>query len=201
MALFNEIQVGRFNAVLHKLFDMKEGAPSPQVASEIMPVITLESDRPEWAFLANERLCYGGSAQNAVAGELSHIQLLNRSSDALVVVKEIRVQSPGGATFLTIGNVDAVFPGASVQLSSGFTDSRLSRTANRTAAQIWRQTNAASLLDNALYNFYSDGYHRLTFPIVLTANRGIGVRTTSVNEILGVQFVWTERFIEDSETR
>lgn len=39
MALFNEIQVGRYNRLLQKLFSMKGGAPAPQVASEIVPVL------------------------------------------------------------------------------------------------------------------------------------------------------------------
>ena len=56
MARFNEIQVGRFNAVLHKLLDMKEGAPAPQLSGDVIPTLVLENDRPEWIFLGAERL-------------------------------------------------------------------------------------------------------------------------------------------------
>ncbi len=54
MALVNEIQVGRLNAILHKLLSMKEGAPSPVIAPELVGAIVLETEREEWKFLGGE---------------------------------------------------------------------------------------------------------------------------------------------------
>ena len=42
MALFNEIQVGRYSRYLQKLLAMKGGPPSPTLASDIVPVIEIE---------------------------------------------------------------------------------------------------------------------------------------------------------------
>jgi len=58
--MVNEIQVGRFNGILHKLLAMKEGAPAPTLAPEILAAIVLEADRPEYAFLGGTQLGIGG---------------------------------------------------------------------------------------------------------------------------------------------
>ncbi len=90
MARFNEIQVGRYNAILHKLLDMKEGAPAPQLSADVVPALVLEQERPEWAFLSGEKLMSGYTSQAASAGNVCNVQLWNPGgSGVLCVVEQI----------------------------------------------------------------------------------------------------------------
>jgi len=70
----SQIQTGRFSNLMRRYLGMKGVTEvTPELAPEISPVFILESQRPEWEFLKNEKLMsfvFGGvgvAAQNAVA--------------------------------------------------------------------------------------------------------------------------------------
>lgn len=84
MSQFNEILEGKLNQLLAARFAMQTGTPSPTLAPEIMPVVVLESDRPEWARLRQE-LPFGGSGTVAgVAATNSWVALRNPAGSRIL---------------------------------------------------------------------------------------------------------------------
>ena len=204
MALFNEIQVGRYSALLQRLFAIKGAAPSPQLSSEIMPTFPLEVDRPEWKYLANERLCWGVGAQAAVAGERSHVQLVNPTQSSALMVIERLLIAPTGGTTVRIGHMDSPMSGGGVaQAASGFRDSRLARGSQVSSGQVWTGSDAAVLVTSQLHNVGFTGTPNPGFvmehSIVLTPGTGLGLACFTVNIPLSVNFAWRERKLEPDE--
>lgn len=204
MALVNEILVGRFNSILNKLLGMKEGAPSPQVSSDIVPTIPLEVDRPEWRYLANERLCWAGVVRAAVAAQNSSILLYNPSgSNVIAVVTNVQPALNAGQTVYA-GHYDLnpVVAGWS-QAGSGLRDSRFSRTTQITTCQTYTLAQVGVAVTTILwrYNMYGQPCPPIPFPIILTPGTGLAVAASAVNNTLDCSFAWTERALEPSELR
>ena len=193
----NEIQVARYSGLLHKLLDMKEGAPSPTLATDIFPMLALESDRPEWAFLAGERLCFMQWHDAAVVAEYSSLGLRNPvASGVLVVVESMNVMiATGGYALGMRGNstVDAANPGRT----------RDSRTAAQaTAAQMVERTQgtvpAYPMWTGAVIS-NTNGFSE--FPVILTPGWELMIWNATVNSNITVAFTWRERALGSSETR
>lgn len=99
----NEVLSGRYNAILHKLLSMKEGAPAPTLAPEILPVIVLEDDRPEWAFLAGERLLSVSHQQAGGVGLAPFLALTNPvGSGVILVIEQVIFSVQGGSSSLSL---------------------------------------------------------------------------------------------------
>jgi len=202
MALFNEINVGRYNAILHKLLGMKEGAPSPQVSGDVFPVLGLEMDRPEWKFLGGERLAYSGSYLAAVASKYHQTWLWNPpGSGALCVVEHLdaSVHGSGGLVGLRDHNVEP--SGASkTAVSSVARDYRYGIVA--TSIGFYYQTELALVGTRRLVSSTTaSARYDLPGPIVLPPGYGVGFGTEAVNQILSANAFWRERPLEASETR
>jgi len=194
----NEIQVGRYSALLHKLLDMKEGAPSPTLATDIFPVMVLETDRPEWKFLAGERLCFMRWYDNATAGEYSVIGIRNPAGSGVLLVTESILVAPNAAGDWSMGirgntTVDATNPGRT----------RDTRTAAQTTTgQIIELTQVGvpaypmyqgSILANDPWLF--------EVPVVLTPGWELVIWPGAQNVSMECSFAWRERPLESSETR
>src|SRR5258708_15192493 len=87
MARFNEILAGRYNRFLQKLFQLKGGPPSAQLASEVMPVFPFFTGRENrvlegWNTFAFAR------AQVAVAGITPVVRLRNPSASNVICIFE-----------------------------------------------------------------------------------------------------------------
>src|SRR5215469_96 len=87
MARFNEILVGRYNRHFQKLLSMKGEPPAPQLASEIVPGLSLFSGVEErylqgWNRNAVPDFVTGGAAQQA------GIRLRNPKTSGVVAVLE-----------------------------------------------------------------------------------------------------------------
>lgn len=88
MAIFNEILEGQLNQILVKRLGMKGGAPSPALNPEIWPGLVLESDRPEWKFLASERQFGSSFLETGTAGQLTVGGISNPGTSGCLVVIE-----------------------------------------------------------------------------------------------------------------
>jgi len=204
MALFNEIQAGRFSALLQKLCSIKGAAPAPQLAGEIIPTLPLEVDRPEWKYLAGERLCWGTATQAAVAGENAHVGLFNLPQSGLLAVTELINIRPAAAASVYMGHLDTLFSGGgTAQAAHGFRDSRLPRGPQTSTAVLYTKSNAGSLLTTNLFRVYQLSTNQagiqLGFPIVLGPGSGFVVVCATVNTELRVSMAWRERKIEQDE--
>ena len=200
MALLNEIQTGRVNAILHKMFDMKEGAPAPQLSGDVVATIALEQDRPEWEFLGGGRLCAGNTDLAAQAGELGAIALWNPAGSNTLLVLEQVVVGNFSASLINQGWITTA-------LSSGgqhaFRDSRSGIESTSATGQVTYQTAAGVSIQTIVLKHAcgSVGINSLLAPVVISPGFGWSVVDTAANQRHTVNFFWRERQLEPSETR
>ena len=197
----NEIQVGRFSALLHKLLDMKEGAPSPTLATDIFPVLALQSDAPEWKYLAGERLGSGRWTDGATAGEYSHIGLRNPvGSKTLVVIEQTVITS-----LVSVGYSFGIRVNAAVDAANAMRcrDSRwVDSGGPSTVAQMVEVTQAgAGIYPQFELRILADTSAIVPVSWVLSAGYELLVHPNSGNQPCTIAFVWSERYLEQSETR
>lgn len=102
MAQPNEILRPGLNSILTKSLGMKEGAPSPILGPEIMPVMVLETERPEWLFLANEfRVATGVTAIGGIGTQNVVLQIRNPAgSNVLAIIERATMSWAANATTL-----------------------------------------------------------------------------------------------------
>lgn len=205
MGLTNEVQVGRFNGILHKLFAMKEGAPAPVLMPELLAGIILENDRPEYHFLAGAHLGMGGISSSGVVGELSFGLLANPvDSGALVILERFYSSVTAGSTIFW--QVFAgVAPGTATARNTR--DTRL--TINLAAGQqtglvgtVRFGSSAVSLITAAggMYRAVTDAYQE-ELVVILAPGTYIIWEDNTANEGLVMHYIWRERALEPSETR
>jgi hypothetical protein len=203
MGLANEVQVGRFSHLLERLLSMKGELATQQLAPELLPVLCLENDRPEWAALANERLCYGGGAQGAVAGEFAAVQLVNPPTGDTLMVLDRMIISPFSADSLSFGAINTLFSGGGVSLgNTAFRDGRLTQGVDTTRGIVASQTSVGFPMTGVMsINPVAANLLPIDmpFPYVMQPGRGIGVAVAAVNVALIVAFFWRERKLEASE--
>lgn len=116
MAVFNEILAGRFNRGLNKLFSMKGPAPSPQLASEIMPVLPLFFGN-EARFLEGWQRYSMNARFPATAAVSSFLRFRNpKNSLAIAVIEQVSFSFPAAGFDEWVVRMDLVnssdFPGA-----------------------------------------------------------------------------------------
>lgn len=80
--------VGRFNRLLQRLLEIKADPPAPDLAGEIMPVIVLEGDRPEWLYLMGHRLIAVGFSLGAAAGQPNLIRVRNPAASGVIATAD-----------------------------------------------------------------------------------------------------------------
>lgn len=203
MAMQNEVQVGRYQHLLERLLSMKGEIAQQQLAPEILPILVLESERPEWKALANERLCVGGAFAAATVGQFSVVQLWNPAPARTLVVVDSLIVNPQQAGFILLSHWDTGASGGSaVAGSRGFRDGRLPRGGASTAALTFGYTNAARPGTSIASLYFSAApFNSQVIPLsfVLTPGRGLAVESVVVNNAISAYFNWRERKIEDSE--
>lgn len=207
MPLPNEIQTGRLNAILHKLLGITEGAPAPSLAPDVFSMLALEVDRPEWKFLAGERLCCASKYLAAGgAGQYTSFILWNPAgSGILAVVTRIFNHLGAAATYVVRAN--ATEPSgagyASAASYRGLRDFRYapSPTAKPTCL-LYYQTTASPAGINVLGQWrIGAGGEIRDIDVVLPPGTGLSCENSTVNTEASVGFFWRERALEPSETR
>jgi hypothetical protein len=200
--MLNEIQIGRFNGILHKLLDMKEGAPAPTLATDIFPMLGLEMDRPEWKFLAGENLAAGSRTDAAVAGQTSHVGLQNPAGSGVLVIVEklILIGASGNEMRVCMQQgTQADATGYGVKLD---TRGWPSATAWTPVATLFDYTNATAIGTIATVQRIGPELQRIAeYPMILKPGTRCVVRQSAVNLACQVSFVWRERVLSPSETR
>jgi hypothetical protein len=204
----NEIQIGRWGNILHKLLAMKEGNPAPILAPEVIPTVVLEAERPEWNFLANVVNAWGFVDQAAAVGQVAQCGILNPvGSNVLAVLESVSVSKVDANQFrlYVLFQDNAVTPtrgsyrdfrfgrrgGASTDLQGGSTT-----LFNTSSVAIPTNSRQVAL-------FWHDSVVNVDIPldVVLPPNSILFVANVSSNEFLAASFRWRERALEPSETR
>lgn len=203
MALVNEVLVGRPNAILHKLLNMKEGAPSPQLSPDLQAVLVLENDRPEFKFLGGETLGMGFGDAAAGAANYSHVGLINPvGSGVLVVVERVLLAltaagSIGQIGLQAIGATAWSTAHAYMRDTRGYPASGSGQTSALTGTFVGADLGAAHgyLWQQPL------GANRIDLDMVLSPGFVALVRPGTVNQRCVATWFFRERPIELSETR
>lgn len=205
MALMNEIQVGRYKQLLEQLLAMKGEIATQQLSPELLPVLVLGNDRPEWAALAGERLCVGGAQAAAVAAENVTIQLMNIPTSSVIITLEGIQVSPHQTGLHLYGNWDTLASGgAAASASYGNRDGRFARGAQATQGVVYTYHQVGSPITDVLGRLSWGSANALAplwlpMPYVLTPGRGFAITCNTVNVALTCTFLWRERKLEPSE--
>lgn len=86
-----EIQGGRWDNLLRRLFPVKGGSIAPALAPEIQPHVSVQDFLPEMHYLVGEKLGMGWMARAASAGNYGVIQLVNPDdSGVLAIIEEMQ---------------------------------------------------------------------------------------------------------------
>lgn len=204
MAYPNEVQVGRFNAMLYKMFSMEEGSPAPQLTGEIIPAVILENDRPEYKFLGGEHLMTVGAQITSAVSNFAQLQLYNPAgSGALVILEQIefclasaglwgiyvtQTELAGGApTSLTTFKRDSRFGGATA--AGGVANVAITTHTAIVGARLFVARDAANATNARRFEY------------VLSPGYGLTLTTVNTNIDVGANIQWRERFLEQSESR
>lgn len=110
--MYNGVGDPGLSQILDKRLMLPGGAAAPAVAPELFPCVVLESDRPEYQFLANQgRYGRGTSVGAGGAGTRATAALYNPSdSNTLVVIERITAAAASGLLVFAIQNVGAAAP-------------------------------------------------------------------------------------------
>lgn len=214
----NEIQRGGLNSILRRTLNIKgDLPPSSVVGAEIVPVLPLEVDRPEWGYLNEERHLLGETNPGAAAGVFACGMLeVPTQTDLLVVVEKITVQL--AATNANFRQILLHIAGPATGIGSLITtnlaqDSTVARdmryVSSKTAAigfgttRLWHGqaavTGGTFLLDiNVQQGQFRDFCER-TGPLVLLPGWKLMCWDTQTNEIMCVCYSFRERLLQPNE--
>jgi len=200
----NEIQVGRFNAILHKVLGMGDGAPAPVLATEIFPTIQLEGDRPEWAFLGGVRNCSGYFVSVGQAGVFSHVGIRNPTASSVgITVRTVHVHGDTGNApfafsggFRRLSTIDVESPRypADTRWSPGAAPAR-------TVGHMVTRKQAAATGNASIGGKVNIGHATIRDPFVILPGWELMFWPEVVNKTIYVYAWWSERTLDLNETR
>lgn len=209
-----EIKQPQLSEVLRRRL-MSDGSPS--LSDTWVPTFVLESERPEWAYLANEQRLSGVIELNNTPGTVTfNTQLKNPSnSGMLVILEKIQLIHSGLAAFGPSSDYVMRYDTdlANLHLVSFQRDARYDFGTGgnrRGAAQLRSQIVAAPGVNIGLmiYNFgFTTGTNPFygaiwDVPLILPPGTGYGTslagQTASRNDV-AVTYFWRERQMASSE--
>ncbi len=203
MARYNEIQVGRYNRYLQKLLSMKGEVPAPQLGSEISTFIQLfhgvENRYLEgWDRFANL------ITQGGIAAIFSAVRMRNPSGSNVIAVFEKLSVFAGGTMLVDLQRATTTLDLSSIVVNppGQNLDSRARPFQTLIAS---RSAAVAPFGLNQIQQQFIPTNPSVDF--ILTVNSEIPLlpgdaiqfigETAAVN--LTANFLWRERFLEDSE--
>lgn len=192
----SKIEVGRYSELLRKLLSMKGVEQvSGELSPEISPVFILESERPEWEFLKNEKLMSSVFGLSAVAAQNSVYRLRNPAASGVVAVISAFMLSVGVASEVLAerdddnGNLGTVLPTVS-------RDTRL--PVLNASALIASQGNNVALSGEAWWTaqILADTSIPQLLTFVLSEGQEIDLLTINVNVRIRGWVHWRERRLD-----
>ena len=197
-----KIGTGRYSELLGRLLGQSGVLEvAGELSPEISPVFVLESDRPEWLFLSNQRLMSAGGIVAAVALSPSFLRLRNPTgSNVIAVIERGTIASP-----TTIADAVITFGTAAADRANGQTvatrDSRwgtLSSGALKASSD--NAASAGTQIDRL--NLLALSPHRIqAFPIIMLPGSHLDVGTNDQNATVIVMVHYREREIGKFEIR
>src|SRR6266478_6214976 len=207
MAKFNEILAGRYNRFLQKLFQLKGGPPSAQLASEVMPTFPFFNGR-ENRWLEGWNTFALARAQVAVGGITPVVRLRNPPTSNIVAIFERLLvfnfnttSAPILRSGPTVTDLPTVFSLGNKRLDPrGAIDSQLITSENSGAGGVLLQ---ARLQGNTGALTFFDFIISSIVEIPLLPGDAIEIDQNGVGAGAGttMSFLWRERALEDSELK
>ena len=207
MAKFNEILAGRYNRFLQKLFQLKGGPPSAQLASEVMPTFPFFNGR-ENRWLEGWNTFALARAQVAVGGITPVVRLRNPPTSNIVAIFERLLvfnfnttSAPILRSGPTTTDLPTVFVLGNKRLDPrGAIDSQLITSENSGAGGVLLQ---ARLQGNTGALTFFDFIISSIGEIPLLPGDAIEIDQNGVGAGAGttMSFLWRERALEDSELK
>jgi len=205
MAIFNEILVGRFNKAMQRIFGIKASAPLRQLGGEVMPVTTIFRGAEDRYLEGWNRFAWSVQV-GPNAAQTNGIRLRNpANSNLIAVIERLSIVSPnGGNVFLSAGDSNpdletiAVFAPMPLDNRQGAALSHTSSLVASTSAlspvlqRIIFQTAGVTSGENSLIPD-----ENVEIPMLPT--RSLTVQQATVNTIIVANFLWRERYLEESE--
>lgn len=203
MALFNEILVGSYNRALQKLTGIKGGVPSPQLASEIIPVLPIKSGVENDYLFSWENYSLVTSIGPSV-GNASGIRIRNPvGSNIIAVLKKVVMLTTVADNVIIVSYalvsagdmLSAVSPGRALDTRVRPSSTCIVSADAPPAVPANTNIMAFALLAATDRDLINADCHQLP----LLPGSHYQVTTNTVNTILRVTFYWKERFLEESE--
>jgi hypothetical protein len=206
LAKYNEIQVGRYNRYLQKLFSMKGPAALTQLSPEMMPVLPLFHGVENRYLEGWDR--FGFSLFSAaVVGQLSAVRFRNPAGSNVIAVFElITCQSGPNAGPLSDQPFVAVNQNQNANLGTlnlanqSVLDKR-SRPLSTLITSSGQQTGGGVAIIQTTYgangfaNFINYEHQQIT----VLPGTSLDVIGNVLNQAITPSAIWRERFLEDSE--
>jgi len=202
MAGLNQIQGGRWDGFLRRIFPIKERSIAPVLAPELVGYVTVQEWEDDLFWARDERLAWADIRLAGVASQFAHAQLLNPAgSDALVILEKIFVDTSSTGV-VSIAALTGALP-SGVRAASSPRDQRFQAipSIGATVAQPITVSNVA-LLGSASNAEVITGdlfTHEFKLGTILPPGESVVIRNTQVNKILGVTWFWRERTAEGTE--
>ncbi len=200
MAIFNEILVGRYNRALQKLFAIKGSPPLRQLGGELLPVISIFRGVEDRYLESWDRFGIVMQAAGGV-GQFSAVRIRNPAGSNVIAVFE-KILLTGNAVqqyqaVLGVQGSDLTPVGSSgIRLDARGRQSPqliLSNSTNFVAAG----TNLFILSGQSSVNY--DYIWDENQEIALLPGDALTISTNVVNVNIVCNFMWRERFLEESE--
>src|SRR5262249_2182024 len=102
MAVFNEINVGRFNRYLQKLLQIKGGPPVPSLAGEISPALSIDVEADTWYLQSWEQFAQYSSVAAGGIGTNAAAVLRNPVASGIIAILDSIESANSGAALSAI---------------------------------------------------------------------------------------------------
>jgi len=204
MGFLNQIQGGRWDEELRRLFSMKQGAVSPTVAAELVAAIILEDDRPENFALAGVRICSAPFDRPAVASQFTMCQIFNPAgSGVLGIVTSVRTGSSNDGDLIGFIGTTALstLHNNEVKLDTRLIDPAVGATF-RPTLKGRVETAVGSVAGTAFAQIRSVGAvapELVAHAVMLRPGFGLFTRPEAVNRLNKTTMYWYERPLNPSE--
>ncbi len=200
--VLNQINGGRWDNFLRRMFPIKEQSIAPVIASELVGMVIVQEWEPELFKLRDEALAIAYTEVGAVAAQLGHVQLFNPAGSASLITLEKVIFFVTVDSTLQIAYEPGIMAG-SIQAASAFRDQRFSPTPNIgiTIGQP-RFVSSVPVIGTATISKVQvilAPSLEWKLDMVISPGQSVVVRHQTVNRLLGVTWFWRERSAEPSE--
>lgn len=194
MAQFNEIDEGGLNSILVRRLGMQTGSPAPTIAPELMPMLALENDRPEWGWPKGEMLCSGVFTTGTVVGQYAIVNIVNPTSSGVIGVIR-HVSNVTGEDF----NVCRISFGTQVMTAAVYAGVCDLRFRFRTMGLQTAVDNRATVANQGVFDTLVGLQHTFEGAIVLPPGSCVQLQSVNVGVAISANVRWYERPVQSGE--